>query len=121
MSTIIINGQKFEVNSGSRIDISGNSIIIDGNKKNFDDVILNISIEGNLQSISSKRSIHISGGNAGNVNANGSVTCENVIGSIDAGGSVTCNDVGGDVDAGGSVRCNNVGGNIDAGGSVKHG
>ena len=55
-----------------------------------------------------------------NLEAAGSVKCQEVKGNIDAGGSVTVSgNANGDIDAGGSVTVGgNVDGDVDAGGSV---
>lgn len=101
----IINGKTFKGNS---IVVVNGRVIVDGKQVDVGDVsngILKIEVTGTLSSL----------------DADGSVTCQDVKGDVDAGGSVSCGNVGGYVDAGGSVRCGTVGGYIDAGGSVRHG
>lgn len=103
--SVTINGTTYE---GRNVKVVNDKVWIDG--KLIDNAspdkkgILHVHVTGTLH----------------NLDAGGSVTCEDVAGYVDAGGSVQAGNVGGYVDAGGSVRCGNVGGDIDAGGSVRH-
>jgi hypothetical protein len=102
--SVIINGKTYE---GSNIKVVNEKVWIDGKRVDAEPdskSILHIEVTGTLH----------------NLDAGGSVTCQDVAGYVDAGGSVHSGNIGGDVDAGGSVHCGKVGGNIDAGGSVSH-
>ncbi len=106
MNSVTINGKTY---FGKRsISVSNSRVIIDGQEIDAGKVkngILEVHVKGTIE----------------NLEADGSVTCENVSGTVQAGGSVHCDSVGGNVQAGGSVHCDDVGGNIMAGGSVSHG
>ena len=100
MNTITINGQTITT-SGS-IVIRNGKVILDG-KETSDTNANQIVINGNVGSIDTDLSVNVSGKVEGNINAGGSVNCDDVGGSVKAGGSVNCDDVGGSVMAGGSV------------------
>lgn len=106
MNSVTINGKTY---SGSKSVVVKNSqVYVDGKKVDHGTVengILEVKVTGVLESLE----------------ADGSVTCDDVHGTVQAGGSVTCDNVGGTVQAGGSVTCDNVAGSIMAGGSVRHG
>lgn len=107
MASILINGQNYQFEDNSNINISADKIIVNGieitdyNKSK--PPVLNISIEGSVDSITSDLSINIKG---------------DVTGNIKAGNSINCNDVNGDVKAGNSISCKKVTGNIKAGGNI---
>lgn len=109
MGKIIINGITIETPDGANVCVNGNGVFINGAKSDaFNSVNFGGSITVNVT------------GPIGNLEATGSVNCEEVKGNVDAGGSVTVKgNVGGDIDAGGSVTVGgNALGSIDAGGSV---
>lgn len=102
--SVTINGKTYK---GNNIKVVNDKVWVDGkrvdgepDRKN----ILHIEVTGTLN----------------NLDADGSVTCQDVYGNVDAGGSVQAGNVGKSVDAGGSVNCGNVGGDVDAGGSVNY-
>lgn len=107
MASILINGQNYQFEDNSNINISANKIIVNGieitdyNKTQVP--ILNITVNGPVNNITSELSINIKG---------------DVSGSIKAGNSINCNDVNGDVKAGNSISCKKVSGNIKAGGNI---
>lgn len=76
---------------------------------------IEICYAGAALNIKSDFSVYVNGEVDGDIEAGGSVTCDDVGGDIDSGGNVTCDDVKGNVRAGGSVTCDNVGGNVTAG------
>lgn len=119
-SVTIINGKRYE---GSSVVVTNGRVIIDGkevtDKDAVKDGILKIKVEGVLQNLTTDANVE-AGLIQGNVDAGGSVSCDDVEGDVDAGGSVNCGNVGGNVDAGGSVNAGKVGGDVDAGGSVIH-
>jgi hypothetical protein len=104
-SRITINGKTCTAPPGSILSIKNGVAYIDGKK--VDD-----GLDDNTQPVS----IQIEG--HGDVDAEGSVTCQNVQGGIDCGGSVRCGDVGGGISCGGSVQCGKVCEGVSAGGSV---
>lgn len=104
MGRVTINGQTFNVGDGEiNIVARGSEIRINGQ-------VAGSNYTGEV-------SLKVEGAVA-NIDAGGSVSCQNVNGDVDAGGSVQCGNVEGDVDAGGSVTCGSVNGSVDAGGSV---
>ena len=108
---ININGKRSVV-KGSNVNIINNKIFVDGKEYTgheelkSDCKILNVSIEGNIDSISCQGSVNVKGDVKNTINCGGSVSVVgDVNGSIDCGGS--CNIVGkhiGEIDAGGSVN-----------------
>ncbi len=104
--SVTINGVTYE---GNNIKVINNKVWINGkrieNAEPDKKGILQVKVTGTLH----------------NLEAGGSVICDDVTGDIDAGGSVQAGNVAGSIDAGGSVQCENVGGNVDAGGSVHYG
>ena len=109
MSTITINGNSVTICGSGNVVINGKGVYVDGKKcDEFDFDKMNKNIE-----------VYITGP-INNLEAAGSVNCQEVKGNIDAGGSVTVSgNANGDIDAGGSVTVGgNVDGDVDAGGSV---
>lgn len=119
MGTINVNGKIYK---GNNISITNGHVIIDGKEQDGEKLsgVVKVIVEGDIENVKSDESIEVKGNVKGNVDAGGSVQCENVGGDVDAGGSINAGDIEGDVDAGGSVNCGKVGGDIDAGGSVVH-
>lgn len=124
MGTININGQSFNIPSGSvnvkanrdGVTINGMKIHPKGNRwkspldiKVSAGIVANIECDGNVQcgyvegDVDAGGSVQVQGGVGGDIDAGGSVVVKDVIGSVDAGGSVKAGDVHGAVDAGGSV------------------
>lgn len=102
-STIIVNGKVFET-SGKNITITNNRVVVDGQV--LSDEIKNnieITINGNVENLTSEGSVKVNG---------------NVSGLIQSGGSVKCKDVRGNINSSGSIKCNDVIGNITSFGSV---
>ena len=123
MGTMTINGRTF---TGSNIYMNNGRILVDGldvtDETGVDmKSILEIKVTGDVENVTSDKSINVVGNVKGDIDAEGSVNCNAVGGSIRAGGSVSCDDVNGNVEAGGSVNCDDVGGSVKAGGSVNHG
>lgn len=105
-SKVTINGRTYS--GKSFVIVTNDRVIIDGEDvtdKDHDRGILGIKIEGD----------------ALNIECDGSVEAQNILGNVRAGGSVNCDNVGGSVNAGGSVNCDDVSGSVTAGGSVRHG
>jgi len=123
MGTVTINGRTF---SGNNLTMRNGRIIVDG-KDVTDDTgvdmatVLEVKITGEIGSLECDKSVTVVGAITGNVDARGSVTCDDVGGDVKAGGSANTNNVKGNVYANGSVNCDKVGGSVQAGGSVNHG
>lgn len=101
--SVTINGKTYK---GNKVRVNGNKVYVDGKRVDHGEVtdgILEVKVTGDLVSLE----------------ADGSVTCDNVNGTAQAGGSIKCGDVGGNVQAGGSVKCGEVSGSVMAGGSVR--
>ena len=110
-NSIQINGKTF---SGNSVSIINGEVIIDGKKQtnlsDFEEKIINVTINGNVESVStSNGDITISGVVKNNV--------KNVNGSIDIGGDVSSSITS----TNGNVTCNNVSGDIDTtNGNIKY-
>lgn len=119
MSSITVNGKRYDNIQGNNISVINGVIKVDGKviEEGLSGVV-EVKWEGELANLTSSASV-TAGNVKGDVDAGGSVQCMSVGGSIDCGGSVQCDDVAGSIDSGGSVTCGNVTGNIDAGGSVR--
>lgn len=120
MGTMSINGRSF---TGNNLTMRNGRIILDGVDVTDDTgvdpkTILEIKLTGDLESLDCDKSVTVIGQVKGNIDARGSVNCDNVGGDIKAGGSVNADDVKGSVYANGSVNCDDVGGSVQAGGSV---
>jgi hypothetical protein len=105
MGNITINGRSY---SGRNVSIINGQVIIDGKVDDgFESTsrIVEVRVTGDLCSLRTDASVVMHGQISGNLNA---------------GGSVSCDDVGGNISAGGSVNCDNVSGSVTAGGSVNH-
>ncbi|MGE6347932.1 hypothetical protein ACQKIY_25340 [Bacillus mycoides] len=118
-SMISIGGVTY---TGRNITVNNGQVIVDGviqgQKLEEKNIIINAdNFQGTLKC---GYSTVVNGNIGGDVESNGSVTCDGIGGSVSAGGSVRCDDVKGNVSAGGSVNCGNIGGSAMAGGSIKH-
>lgn len=102
MAKITIDGRTFE---GDCVSIINGTVVIDGASQggtlNGD---VRLEIVGTLTNLKTDASVNMTGQIKGDVEAGGSVRCDDVGGNVNCGGSVSCDDVGGDVTAGGSVR-----------------
>ena len=123
MGTINVNGRTITVPDGCLLSIINGIVLVDGKPWDGEKLtgIVKIDVTGTLLNLSSDQSVEVHGDVQGDLNAKGSVSCNNVGGSVDSGGSCSCDDVQGNVKAGGSVNCDDVGGSVNAGGSVRHG
>ena len=120
MAVVTINGIRYQ---GNNISIKSDRIVIDGVEVgNSLPAVSELRIvEGTLTKLETDHTVKAENCVIQNVDASGSVTCEDVGGWVNAGGSVTADDVQGSINAGGSISCKNVGGSVMAGGSVRHG
>lgn len=105
MSIFQINKKTYTSNGG-HINISDNTVIIDG-------VVQDQKVSGVVE-------VRVIEGDIYKLTTTASVSCTTVSGYVNADGSVSCDAVGGNVSAGGSVSCDTVGGDVSAGGSVSH-
>ena len=123
--SVTINGKTFE---GNNLTIRNRTVFIDG-KQVMDDYDsrkayklpegrVSIELTGAIGSVNCDESVIVNGTVTGDVNAQGSVTCDDVGRDVHAQGSVSCDDVHGDVAAGGSVSCDDIRGSVQAGGSI---
>jgi hypothetical protein len=102
MAVIIINGKRTEV-KGSNVSIVNGVISVEG-----------VTVEGGLQGV-----VRVEWeGPLANLNADGSVTCGDVVGNVSAGGSVHAGNIQSTVTAGGSVHAGDIAGRVTAGGSI---
>ena len=123
MNTVTVNGKTYTIDSQSTIAIVGNRVIIHGDSDHaefeIDTKKIEIVINGTLNQLNCDDSVTIKDGIVNNVNAKGSVNCDDVSGDVTAGGSVNCDDIEGNVSAGGSVNADCIKGNVSAGGSIR--
>jgi hypothetical protein len=119
---ININGQSF---AGRSIVIKNQRIIIDGVDITPDAKVINITVDGNLDSVSVDMCEKIIvNGTVVQVNtASGDVECQNVAENVNTvSGDVECGNVGGNVTTtSGDVKCENVTGSVKTlSGDIKH-
>lgn len=124
MSTITINNSTYE---GDNVSVKNNVVIIDGQKINTDEKIINISINGNINSldVSYASRINVTGdvneldSNSGDIIVHGNVNSkiDSNSGDIQIDGDVT-----GNIETtSGDVKCGNVTGSIETlSGDIKH-
>ena len=97
MSSIIINGKSY---IGSSVKVSGNKITINGTDVTPDTKVINIQIDGDVDSIDVDY--------CEKVVVNGNVKSLNT-----TSGDVECGDVQGDIKGtSGDIQCGNVGGSV---------
>lgn len=106
MNTITINGET--------ITTYGNNVVVRNGKVTVDGEVIKeftgnptVIINGSVNNIECSGSVEVNQGIVyKNIDCCGSCTVHgDVRGNIDAGGSVHCENVYGDIDAGGSVNC----------------
>lgn len=123
MAQIIINNKNVV---GKSISIINGKVIIDGKEVETDEKIINITVEGDVDSISADVCHYVSvNGAVGSVQTvSGDVNCmAEVNGDIQTtSGDVDCMDVKGSVKTvSGNVSCGNVAGSVDTlSGDIKH-
>ncbi|MES2662284.1 MAG: hypothetical protein V4629_03180 [Pseudomonadota bacterium] len=105
MGSITIDGKTYH---GNNISVTARGVYIDG--VNADDKdkreirSVNITVEGNVESIDCASALELScSGSINFARAGNSVRCGNVRGNVEAGNSVNCGDVIGNVKAGNCV------------------
>jgi cytoskeletal protein CcmA (bactofilin family) len=116
MGAVTINGKTYRGNS---ITVINDRVIIDGKEVSeaSEDTLTISKVEGPIV-LECHKALVIKGNVKGDIDARGSVTCEDVEGDIRSDGSVSCGDVSGSVFASGSVNCDDVGADVSAGGSI---
>ena len=122
MAQIIINGKSYVGNS---ISISKNQIIVNGTKIVEDSKIINISIEGNVDSLNvdSCEKVVVHGFVHSVSTMSGDVECLDVKKDVKTmSGSVECGNVSGDVStASGDVKAKTIGGSVKtSSGDIKY-
>jgi len=107
-SVMIINGKKYESNSGS-MTVIGNKVYIDGKlAEEYDEKnIIQLTVTGNIQHLDCDCSVVVNG-DVHDVEAGTSVKCNNVYGDVDAGTSIHCGNIEGYADAGTSIHCRSM-------------
>lgn len=119
---ININGQSF---AGRSIVIKNQRIIIDGVDITPDAKVINITVDGNLDSVSADmcEKIIVNGTVAQVNTASGDIECQDVMENVNTvSGDIECGNVGGNVTTtSGDVKCENVTGNVKTlSGDIKH-
>ena len=96
-TTVTVNGKTVNIPSGS-VSISNNKIFVNGKEyvsDDFKDVltnqVVNITINGDCESVECNGKAEVKGNVSGNVSAGDSVRCGNVRGNVNAGDSVYMN------------------------------
>lgn len=122
MAQITINGKSYVGNS---ISISKNQIIINGTNIVEDSKIINISIEGNVDSLNvdACEKVVVQGFVNSLSTMSGDVECMNVNKDVKTmSGNVECGDIGGDVStSSGDVKAKNIGGSVKtSSGDIKY-
>lgn len=113
MSSIIINGKSY---IGSSVKVSGNKITINGTDVTPDTKVINIQIDGDVDSIDVDYCEKVVvNGNVKSLNTtSGDVECGDVQGDIKGtSGDIQCGNVGGSVQTvSGDVKAENISGSV---------
>lgn len=113
MSQIIINGKSY---TGSSISINNNRIIINGNQINEDSKVINITIDGNIDSLDVDycEKVVVNGFVNKLSTTSGDVECGNVNQTVKTvSGDIECGNVGGDVSStSGDIKAQNINGSV---------
>lgn len=113
MSTVTVNGVTY---NGNSVSMSGNKIIVDGKDVTPDAKIINITVDGDIDSVSLDycQKMIVNGSVKNVKTSSGDVDCKEVTGSVSSmSGDITCENVGGDVQTmSGDVKCGNISGNV---------
>lgn len=125
MSTVSINGRTYQ---GRNVSMVNGRIIIDGKdvtEDAKDDREINVSIEGNVNSLSVGHCVNLKiNGECGSVSTtSGDVKCGTIKGSVrTVSGDVECENVGGSVETvSGDVTCGDINGNAKTlSGDISH-
>lgn len=105
MTTVIIDNTSITVPDGSSVSIRNNKVYVNGKEWDNGPVagVVRVELSGDIKSVDTDASLHVTGDINGPANVGGSVNCGSIMGHVTAGGSVKCGTVGGRVNAGGSV------------------
>lgn len=114
MSTITINGVTY---SGENSIVAvGNKVMIDGKDVTPDSKVINITVDGNINSVSAQYCQKIVvNGTANTVSSqSGDIECKDVTGSVETmSGDIDAGNVGGDITTmSGDVKCGTVAGSV---------
>ena len=110
MSTIKINGKVY---SGNNITIQNGKVIIDGKTTESNEKIINIIVEGNIETLKVDFCETIKANDVKTlITTSGDVTCNNVNSVETTSGDIECNDVNGNVTStSGDINCKSIKGN----------
>lgn len=108
MNTVVINGNTY---SGNNIVVKNGKVLIDGNDVTPETKEINISVEGNIESlkVDSCNTVNVTGSvtNVSTVSAKVKVTGDVAGGIQTVSGNVDCGDVGGSINSvSGNIRNN---------------
>jgi len=113
MAQIIINGKSYV---GSSVSINNNKIVINGNEINDSSKVINITIEGNVETVAVDycEKIVVNGFVNKLSTTSGDVECGNVNQSVKTvSGDIECGNVGGDVSTtSGDIKAQNINGSV---------
>jgi len=110
MAQFSVNGKNFNFsgNNFKNVRITSEGVFVDGRKVTDDSDFaaqnISIAVYAPVYDLTIEGCPAEFHKEVGNINANGSVKCGNVMGDVRAGGSVSCGRVNGSVRAGGSVN-----------------
>jgi hypothetical protein len=114
MSTITINGVTYQ--GGNSVVAIGNKVLIDGKDVTPDAKIINITVDGDIDSVSAEycQKIIVNGNAKTVTSQSGDIECKDVTGSVKTmSGDVEAGNVGGDISTmSGDVKCGTVAGSV---------
>jgi cytoskeletal protein CcmA (bactofilin family) len=104
-TTINVNGRTIHIEGNATGVSISNGVVTVGGKVVASDLsgVVRIEWSGPLASLKADAPVSVQGDVAGDVDAEGPVTCRDVTGSVRANGPVTCGRVGGNLKANGPV------------------
>jgi len=113
MSVIVINGVSY---TGNSVSISNNKIVINGKEVKDDSKVINITIDGNVDSLNVDNCVKVVvNGFVNDLNTmSGDVECGNVNKNVrSSSGDIECGNVGGDVStSSGDIKAKGINGNV---------
>lgn len=105
MNKITINGKTYDIPSGVNVSSNNGQVFVNGeNIRSEYTPIIDVKIEGDINSLKTNGDVMVLQGNVGDVKCGGDCDIHgHVKGSINAGGDIECEQIYGSVNAAGDI------------------